>query len=271
MDDSGHSRYLPRHPREWGALAAACVGMVWLFGDDLWMQVKRARESLRDSMRENVSVELEIERARATASSLIPDIRRNQEIIIREQVEIDGLRNEIGEEQRSLERQREELVKLRSRLPTAESPQQAAVPAVRRDLRKELQRRFAIYQSADATLSAKLEILHSREQSLVKAEAAHEEVLSKRLLLEAQVTNLETRLKALGTDGVENRVHVNREKLAQCEELIRYLRGRLAVAERLTRLTASKTEMRGEESGPIDDDFEIEIDRYLARGIQSQK
>ncbi len=270
MDDSRYSRYLPKTPREWAAVTAACVGLVWLFGDDLWLQFQRTRAKLRDSVRENVSIELEIERARTTAASLIPDIRRNHEIIVREQVEIEELRDEIQQEQKGISRQREEIVGLRSRLPSAESPS-AIEPNSRIELRKDLQRRFAIFQEAEATFCAKLQILHSRQESLAKAESAHNEILGKKSLLEAQVTNLETRLKLLETTGIENRVRVDREKLTQCEELIRYLRRRLAIAERLTRSMPGANETRSAELEQADDDIEHEIDGYLARGTEPMK
>src|SRR5436190_3822710 len=169
------------------------------------MHMQRMRSRVRDAVRENVPLEVEVERARSAAASMIPEIRQNQEIIVREKVEIDELRGEVKREQRELVRQRNEILALRARLtvtdtvPASATPPSTASLSVprepRSELRKDLQHRFAIFQSAEATLSARTQMIHSREESLAKAVAAQNEIVRKRRELEAQVANLEIRLK----------------------------------------------------------------------------
>src|SRR5436189_3997664 len=128
MDEIRESRYLPKSPKEWSAVAAACVGLIWLFGDDLWMHMQRMRSRVRDAVRENVPLEVEVERARSAAASMIPEIRQNQEIIVREKVEIDELRGEVKREQRELVRQRNEILALRARVTVTDTGAAARTP-----------------------------------------------------------------------------------------------------------------------------------------------
>jgi hypothetical protein len=86
--------------------------------------------------------------------------------------------------------------------------------------------------------------------------------------LEIQVLQFEARLKAMERNGIESHVVVDRDKLAHCEDLLRYLRKRLSIAERVSEFSeVSVTEFGTSVREPVDDRVEAEIDQYFDRDV----
>lgn len=264
MKDWRFSRFWPEDNRERLAIVGVCSAMLFVFGGDIWRAALRSRDGFRDSVRENMPLETEIDRARQLAASLVPDLRRNHEVIVREQVDVEELRADIEQSHEELKIQRDQLLALRATLPTSNSETYSKTSSTA--VRQELRHRFATFQSAEATLDAKEQTLQYRKESLAKAQAAQREMLRKKEELESQVVQFEARLKAMERKGVENHVVVDRDKLAHCEDLLRYLRKRLSIAERVSEFSeVSLTETRSTEREPQDEHIESEIDRHFER------
>jgi hypothetical protein len=210
-------------------------------------------------------IETEIDRARQLAASLVPDLRRNHEVIVREQVDVEELRADIQQSQGALKVQRVQLLALRSSLGPTSSQSDAQSPAT--DIRQELRHRFATFQSTEATVDAKKQTLRYREESLAKAQAAQREMFRKKQELEVQVLQFEARLKVMERNGIESHVVVDRDKLAHCEDLLRYLRKRLSIAERVSEFSEVSMTESGSGREPVDDRVEAEIDQYFDRNV----
>src|ERR1700760_3334173 len=102
MKDWRVSTFWPEDNRERLAIVAVCSAILFVFGSDLQRLALRSREGLRDSVRENMPIEAEIDRARQLAASLVPDLRRNHEVIAREQVDVEELRADIQQREGAL-------------------------------------------------------------------------------------------------------------------------------------------------------------------------
>lgn len=267
MKDSRTSSYWPEDNRERLAIVAGCAALLFVFGGDVWRAALRTRDGMRDGMRESVPLEMEIDRARQLAASLVPDLRKNHEVIVREQVEIEELRVDIRQSREQLQIKRDQLLAIRARLLTSDNAAQATDSKQSAgNIRQDLQHRFATFQSDEATVDAKEQTLQYREESLAKAEAVQREMLRKKQELESQVVQFEARIKLMQRDGVDSQVVVDRDKLARCEELLRYLRRRLTIAERVSEFSeAGLTETRTSEKDYPDERIEKEIDRHFDR------
>lgn len=265
MSDNGLSSYLPREPKEVLAIVAACVTGLFVFGGDLWKQAAQLRDHFRNEVRESMPVDLEINRARDLAASLVPDLRRNHEVIAREQAEIDELRLDIRQAQGQLQDQRDSLLELRSQIP---SPTKSANNVIQplADLRRELRHRFVVFQTAELTLEAKNEMLKCREEALAKSIIAQNEMLAKKKELEAQVAQLEARVKLIQRENSEHHVVVDHDKVARCEELLKYLRKRLTVSEKVAEFSENTlTDNRSPDGESAGDKIELEIDQHFEK------
>jgi chromosome segregation ATPase len=267
MTGNGLRSYLPKEPKEALAIVAACFTGLFIFGGDLWKLAGQARDHFRNEVRENMPVDLEINRARDLAASLVPDLRRNHEVIAREQAELDELKMDIRQAQGQLQEQRERVLALRSQLPSSSSSSSpSATEGIKTtaDIRRELRHRFVVFQTAELTLEAKKEMMRCREEALAKSIAAQNEMLAKKKELEVQVAQLEVRIKLVQREGSENHIIADREKVARCEALLKYLRKRLTVSEKVSEFSGNEpTDTRTPDSEFAGDKIEIEIDQHF--------
>lgn len=247
------------------AIVAACATVLFVFKGDLGWFLGKTRDNLRNQVRENLPIASEIERTRELAAALVPDLRRNHEVIVREQVEIDELRAEIEESQKRILRQREQLFAMRAELRSqTEQPPSKDAKVTTANLRRELQQRFQTLQTQISTEDAKTQTLKYRQESLEKAMAVQSTMLHKKQQLEAKVAELDARLKLLAHEGVDNRIVADQEHLARCEEQLRYLKKRLSIAEGVSKFNEHNPSI----SAPDDidspnDSLDAEIDRFL--------
>jgi len=246
--------------KEMLAIGALLVGLLSLFGSRLATFFQRAAGTAQNSVRDFLPLEVEIERARGLVTSLVPVIRRNHEVIVREQVEIEGLRVSIATTKEELQGQREKIKALRDEL----SPGLLAnLPVAERDdARRKLRHYFTLYQSTEAALSARQELVRSREASLAAAQAAQTEALRKKRELESEVLGFEARLVALRAQDRGNGVPSDIAKFSQAEEVLRYIRKRLTIAERLAQSPEDVASLTVDNESS-EDSIEFEVDRYF--------
>ncbi|MEX2121937.1 MAG: hypothetical protein WD847_20320 [Pirellulales bacterium] len=188
---------------------------------------------VEDEVRANVPMELEIERARGMIGNLIPDIQKNTYIIAEEEVEVEELRDEIGADKQRLAEQRAALLLLRARLDDVGQEPHSRELLVESEVRTELIQRFRNYQTAEATIAAKQQMLSARELSLAGARQIVNKMVGSKRELELQVENLEARLDMLQSRKVSQRIQLDDDKFQRCRRLINGLRKRLDLVERL--------------------------------------
>ena len=85
-----------------------------LFGKDAVSYVSTAFHKVQGTVKESVPVEFEIDRARQMVKDLVPEIRKNMQVIAKEEVEVERLERQIKENEERLNKDRTELMKLKS-------------------------------------------------------------------------------------------------------------------------------------------------------------
>ena len=216
--------------KEMVAIGALLGGLLSLFGGHLTTLFRRHAGTAQNSVRDALPLELEIERARGFVTSLIPGIRRNHEVIIREQFEVEELRSAIATTRDALQTQHEEIKTLRSEL----TPLPSDLSPTKRgggDARRKLRHHFALYQSTEAALNALQQLVRSREASLAEAQVAQTEALRKKREFETEVIGFEARLAALRVQNRGSAVPIDTVKIKEAEEVLRYIRKRLTITE----------------------------------------
>jgi hypothetical protein len=261
--------YLPQDTRERLAILAIVVAGLFVFGDDVNRWFSQQKQNFRTAFREKMPIDVEIERAREMATSLMPDLRRNHEAIVREQIDTEELRREIQVDREFLLSQREELLRMRSQISSATQTTSAPSHAESaQDSRETLRRAFEAFQSSEDVLRAREQVLRFREDALTRAETVQNGMLKKKEELELQVVELESRLQLIRKEGIDSQVTLDQEKLGRCEELLSHLRKRLTIAERISSFdeTAGATGaiQRGSETEEHIT-LEEEIDRYFRK------
>jgi predicted nucleic acid-binding Zn-ribbon protein len=214
--------------------AAAMLLATFFFGRDAWSYVSTSAGWVKDSVRDSVPIEFEIERARKLVKDLVPDIRANMHVIAKEEVEVARLEKQIGDAEVRLANERSGLMRLRNDLSSGKDEfQYAGRSFTANQVKLDLANRFERYKTSDATLASLRDIHIARQRSLDAARAKLEGMLASKRQLEVDVENLEARLKMVEAAQTTAEYNFDDSRLSRAKQLIGDLRTRLEVSERM--------------------------------------
>lgn len=216
------------------ASAAALVVMGFLFGRDATSYVTTGAGWVKDSVRETVPVEFEIERARNMLASLEPEIRKNMHAIAHREVEVEQLQNQVGKLSSRQQRDREDLARLNKDVQRGDT---VFVYAGRRysgeQVRADLSQRLNRVKTTDATLSSLTKVLDARQRTLDAARQKLEQMLAAKRQLVVDIQNLEAQHELVNVAQAASEFQFDDSQLSRTKELVDSIRTRLDVAERM--------------------------------------
>jgi predicted nucleic acid-binding Zn-ribbon protein len=217
-----------------GSVAAATLGGV-IFGTDAYSYLTTSAKKFRTEVKASVPLDFEIERARNMVAELIPDIQKNMHVIAQEEVEIDDLRGQIARSEKNMTVEKQKLLTMCSDIGNSQGKfhYSGGRPAKPGEVKTEVARRFERFQTAEATLKAKKQMLEARERSLVSAREKLDGMFSAKRDLEVEVQNLDARLKMLQAAQTTSQFNFDDSQLARCKKTMQELKKRLDVAERI--------------------------------------
>lgn len=238
--------------------------MVLFFGRDAASYLSTSFGWVKDSVRAQVPIEFEIERARRMVKSLVPDIRRNMHVIAQEEVEIERLDKEIAKTETTMTRDKAEILRLKTDLAGSQPIYQYAGRGyTSQQVKVDLANRFERYKTHDATLASLRDILTARRTSLDAARQKLEGMLVAKRNLEVEVENLEAKFKVIQVAQTTSEFNIDDSQLGRVKDLIAEVRARLNVAERLAN---SQTDLDSEIplAEPESDDIVNEVTEYFS-------
>lgn len=214
------------------ALTASAGGL--LLGTSAYSYVKTGIHSLRDSVKDQIPIEVEIKRARELISDLKPEIASNLKLIAREEVEVAKLQREVNAKQTSLSKSKDSILKLKEDLQSGVryvtyQGKKYSIEQVRQDLGD----RFKHHQSLEATSEKLAKVLDARERNLIAARRKLDEMLAAKRELEVQVENLQARLTMVQVAQAGNQFAVDDGAISQVRQALDEIATRIDVAEKL--------------------------------------
>jgi chromosome segregation ATPase len=247
----------------WGSAGATVLAVLLFGGREAVSYVRTSAGWVKDSVKNNVPIEFEIERARRMVKDLVPDIRKNVHVIATEEVEVDQLDKKIAGAETRMAKDRTELMKLKDDLATNKSMFRYAGRDYSVDqVKADLANRFERYKTNDATLASLKEMHQARQRSLEGARQKLEGMLAAKRQLEVDVEQLEARLKIVEAAQTTSDYAFDDTQLARVKELVTDLRTRLDVAEKLVN---AEGQFRGEipVSDPAPENIADEVAEYF--------
>lgn len=215
------------------SLGLLAVG-VFVFGRHFGSYVRTATGWVSDSVKQSVPLDFEIDRARNEVKDIMPEIRKNMQIIAKEEVEVDRLTQEIASLEKKQDKDRTDLMSLKSEVANNKSVYHFAGRTYTPDQVKcDLANRFERFKTSDATVASLHEILNAREQSLDAARQKLDSMLAAKRQLEVDVENLEARLKMVEVAQTASNYNFDDSQLGRVKDLIGDLRSRLSVEEKM--------------------------------------
>lgn len=205
-----------------------------LLGTSTVSYVRTGVHSLRDSVKDQIPIEVEITRARDLITNLKPEIAENLKRIAREEVEVAKLQREVSTKESALSQSKDAILKLKEdvesgvKYVTYKGKKYSA-----EQIRCDLSDRFKHYQSLEQTADKLSKILDARERNLVAARRKLDEMLSTKRELEVQIENLQARLTMVQVAQAGSEFAVDDGAIGQVRQALDEITTRIDVAEKL--------------------------------------
>ena len=192
------------------------------FGGKLIPYSKTAYNKFRDAANDSVPVSFQLDAARQQLQAIGPEIKSMVHEVAKEKVQINKLLVDLKQHKQMLDSSKKEMMALRSHLESGEEFY-VAVNSKKFDksrVEEDLQHRFSIYKTAEATFEKKQEIIDIREKSLGNALAKLEQAKIQQQELEVQIENLSARNRMNEVIATANELDVNTSQLAKAREML---------------------------------------------------
>jgi prefoldin subunit 5 len=234
-------------------LGTGLIGAV-VVGRDVGSYLCTSAGHVKQVVKDAVPVEFEIDRARDMIHGLVPDIRHNMHLIAKEEVEVDQLKRRIERLEAGREKDRDELMRLRSDLTSDRQVfQYAGRSYTAVQVKTDLANRFERFKTTDQMLDSLRQMQEARERSLTAARQKLEGMLATKRNLEVEVERLDAQLKMVEAAQTTSEFTFDDSRLSRAKELVADLQTRLEVAEKLVHSEDTfRDEIPLEETAPED-------------------
>lgn len=248
-----------------GGAALLLAGI--MFGRDAVSYVTTSAGWVKGSIADNVPVEFQIERAKQLIADIEPEVRRNKHLIVREEVALEQLAEQVQKLENRQVAEKSNLVRMKSELQTGQphivfSGHRYSSDQVKQDMTN----RFERYKTNDETLFNLRRVLNARQQSLATARNELEQMLATRNQLIAEVEKLEARQKMVTVAQTSSEFNLDDSVLARANQLVRDVETRLDVTERMLH-----AEVQFTEEIPVNSPAESNIVEEVARYFEAEQ
>jgi chromosome segregation ATPase len=240
------------------------VGL-FLFGRHAASYVGTGAGWVRDSVKDSVPLNFEIDRARNMVKNLQPEIQKNMHVIAKEEAEVERLQQQVEQGADKLEKDKTDLMRLSTDLASGGkefkySGRIYTVSQVKTDMSNRLER----VKTADATIGSLRDILAARRQGLEAGRQKLDAMLVAKEQLLAKIENLEARMKMVEVAQASCSYSFDDSKLGTVKELVDDLQTRIQVAEKLVTVEGS---FHGgiQLDSPVDEDIVDQVAQYLGQ------
>lgn len=240
------------------------------FGRDAMSYTRTSLGWVRQSVREAVPIEFEINRASQMIRDLDPEIRRNMHLIAKEEVDVKGLRDQLADGERQLAKNKADIEKLTSDLKRGDSSfVYCGKSYSSQQVELDLTRRFEQFKVKEATLNKLRQVLAARENGLVAGREKLKAMQAAKSRLEVDVANLEARLEMVKVAQSTSEFNFDDSQLSRTKELVKDISARIDVAEKLVNAETAYPGQISLEEAPASDITE-QVTRYFEQSQDSE-
>jgi predicted nucleic acid-binding protein len=205
-----------------------------LFGTSGVSYIRTGYHNLRDTIKEQIPLDVEISRARDLINDLKPEIAGNLKVIAREEVEVARLQREVQAKNATLEKSKQDILTLKDDVQSgAKFVKHGGKTWDMDQVKKDLTARFKSYQTQEATAEKVEKILAAREKNLEGARRKLDEMLAAKRQLEVEVENLQARLTMVEVAKTSSKFSVNDSRVSAVRQTVAEIGTRIDVEERM--------------------------------------
>ena len=215
-----------------GGVIVLLLGL--FFGRDAISYSKTSLGWVRQSVKDAVPVEFELTRARDMIKGLTPEIRHNMHVIATEEVEVNGLRDQLTAGDKQIAKNKADIERLSTDLKKGDSHfVYCGKSYTGKQVETDLTNRFEQFKVKEATVAKLRQILAAREAGLVAGREKLKTMEAAKAQLEIDVANLEARLEMVKVAQSSSNFNFDDSRLSRTKELVKDISTRIDVAEKL--------------------------------------
>lgn len=226
-------------PVKWMILTGAAVGGagLLLFGTDFGSYVGTVAASVRESVQQQIPIDLEIKRAEKLIQAIDPQIQNCKLDLARAEVELDRLQQSVAELEQKTARQQQKLQHGASLLSTdgAADYGTSAEAIGRRRVELDLQRTLDSYRNDVAILKTKRTLIQRQTEAVAVANQRLDAVRAEKEALLEQVAKLKTQQQMVETLAASSKhsFEIDASALGRAKEALEKVQERLDVAQKM--------------------------------------
>ncbi|MGI8977748.1 MAG: hypothetical protein ACR2FY_00840 [Pirellulaceae bacterium] len=215
-----------------GGVIVLLLGL--FFGRDAISYSKTSLGWVRQSVKDAVPVEFELTRARDMIKGLTPEIRHNMHVIATEEVEVQGLRENLAAGEKQIAKNKADIERLSTDLKKGDSHfVYCGKSYTGKQVETDLTNRFEQFKVKEATVGKLRQILTAREAGLTAGREKLKTMEAAKAQLEIDVANLEARLEMVKVAQSSSNFNFDDSRLSRTKELVKDIGTRIDVAEKL--------------------------------------
>jgi chromosome segregation ATPase len=245
-----------------GAGAMLLAG--FFFGTDTVSYFTTSANWVRDSVKESVPLEFEIQRARNLVKDLTNDVEENMGTIATEEVQVERVKKQIQLLQDTLSNERLGILRLQGELSTDKQVFEfGGKTFTKEQVKSDLANRFEQFKTNESTLASLNDMRQAREKGLASAQQKLQGMLAAKRKAEIDIQNCQARLQMLQAAQTTSAVSIDDSRLSRAKSLISDVQTRLDVAAK--RLAAG-SEVRSEIqlNDPASENIEDKVADYFS-------
>ena len=237
-----------------GLLGAALgAGTLFLvFGTSAPSYIKTAFCKMRQSAKDAIDPQFEIERARNDIANLQPAFDQNKEVLARAEVAAEHLEREIGTIQANLEREKATIMALRDKVKAGDFRLTGHVADTAEEIKAQLANRKDHYVYTTGILKEKQEVLKAKRRTIEAAHQKLENLRSQKATLLARLANIEAKLQLIEATQGGNEFNFDDSALSQAKKTVSELEERLEIMARRAEIEGRYGDLDGKSTSFVD-------------------
>ncbi len=254
-------------------LAVLLIGGL-LFGRNLVPYATTTIDKVRESMKQSIPIDQQIDMARKKLKQVEPEVRRMRYEIAKETVAIKRLNEQLVVQKSDLERKEAKIMALRSHLDSGDSHYVSKGRAYNNTrVKKELASLFTNYKTCKATINKLEQVVTERQKALEAGREKLELTINQTHELEVAIENLVARQQMLEVQKRASKItEMDNSKLSQARDMVDEIMAKIEVETEMLNLTPDY-----EGSIPVDtdssdntEDIKSQIDNYFDDKVDAE-
>jgi len=204
-----------------------------------WTVCHKIRQTAKDA----VPPQFEIDRAREEIEGLKPQIEKNIEQLARAEVDAEHLEKEVQGIQSNLHVEKKVILGLRDRLKTGEYRLTGHVTDSADEAKCELANRYDHYKNVSQLLSEKQAELKAKRKTITAAHTQLENLRTQKSILLGKLSSIEARLRMIEATQAKNEFSFDDSALARAKQTVSELERRLEVLAKRAQMEGRYAEL----------------------------